>query len=335
MLHYATIPGSMDICILLTGDKDFIPACLRVRQKGVQLAVVSMRYGCNRALDTTQNMKDFDIIYLDQHLANLIVPNGNEVQQERVSAIEIIKAIYGAILGHLGEDYHKDGSRTRRVESRELGRYLKSYRVNRTNLLSEIKSVHGGLRYFVSTYPKFFTVTNSNEMAFWVEIDLSNSSIDSIEAELSRQNAITQSKTDPPDAEDLQKKTVVELKEILRANDLPVSGRKAELIDRLESYFAEETQSRSRNQSRASIDKQVIDLIKDYLQACGGSTGSRNIGRYLSANVINDIPVLAYVKENHGSLASFLVNHAYDYFKCTGIDNPELYRKDGFLITSK
>lgn len=103
MLHYATIPGSMDICILLTGDKDFIPACLRVRQKGVQLAVVSMHRGCNRALNDTPHMKDFDIVFLDHHLTNLVVPNGARKRNDSIHAMDIIKAIYGFILGNNGE----------------------------------------------------------------------------------------------------------------------------------------------------------------------------------------------------------------------------------------
>ena len=52
MLHYATVPNAYDVAILLTGDKDFIPAMRRTRQKGRKVALVSMsrRYGCNKAL---------------------------------------------------------------------------------------------------------------------------------------------------------------------------------------------------------------------------------------------------------------------------------------------
>jgi len=103
MLHYATIPGAMDVCILLTGDKDFIPACLRIRQKGVQMAIVSMKRGCNRALDTTPQMKDFDIIFLDQSISSLIVPKKTMSKRgSSISALEIIKIIYGYLLGEEG-----------------------------------------------------------------------------------------------------------------------------------------------------------------------------------------------------------------------------------------
>ncbi len=33
MLHYATVPGAYDVAILVSGDKDFIPALSRIRQK--------------------------------------------------------------------------------------------------------------------------------------------------------------------------------------------------------------------------------------------------------------------------------------------------------------
>lgn len=338
MLHYATIPGSMDICILLTGDKDFIPACLRVRQKGVQLAVVSMRHGCNRALDTTSRMKDFDIIYLDQHLANLVVPQDKVIQYDKISAIEIIKAIYGFILGPQGKEHlNREGERIRRVESRELGRFLKSYRQNRTNFLNEIKTVHGGLRHFVSAYPKFFAVKSSSEMAFWVGIYVENTSIESIEEELTKQDSVA--KEAKVENANLAEKTVVELKEILRSNGLTVSGKKVELIERLENFFLEQQQQTlsqfTATADVSSLDGRVINVIQDYLKACGGSTGSRDVGRYLSANSINGVSALAYIKENHGSLASFLLNRAFNHFDCTGIDDPKLYKKDGFTIASK
>ena len=341
MLHYATIPGSMDICILLTGDKDFIPACLRVRQKGVQLAVVSMRQGCNRALDTTPQMKDFDIIFLDPLLTNVVVPQDTTIQHDQISAVDIIKAIYGFILGPHGEEYQdNDGVFFRRVESRELGRFLKSFRQNRTNFLNEIKTVHGGLRHFASAYPKFFTITNSNEMAFWVGINLESSSIDDIEEELKKQDSRIKILT--TENEDFHEKTVVELKEMLRSYNLPVSGKKADLIERLKTFHSEQ-QLNDKHDSlhlgnvadRSSLDQKVISIIQDYLKACGGSTGSRDVGRYLSANSVGDRSALSFVKENHGSLASFLLNRATDYFVCTGVDDPTLYKKDGFTIATK
>ena len=173
---------------------------------------------------------------------------------------------------------------------------------------------------------------NGDEMAFWVEVNLEVSNIDDIEAEFYRQQEISKSIGSPNDAPrvDLSQKTVVELRDILRNNNLPVSGRKADLIERLNKFYSEERESVNNPQS---LDENVIDLIKDYLHASGGSTGSRNVGRYLSANKIDGTSALAYLKNSHGSLASFLVHHAADHFMCEGIDDPQLYKKDGFSIT--
>ena len=43
MLHYATVPNAYDVAILLSGDKDFIPALVRTRQKGRKVGIKSSR----------------------------------------------------------------------------------------------------------------------------------------------------------------------------------------------------------------------------------------------------------------------------------------------------
>ena len=43
MLHYATVPNAYDVAVLVSGDRDFIPALVRTRQKGKRVAVCSMR----------------------------------------------------------------------------------------------------------------------------------------------------------------------------------------------------------------------------------------------------------------------------------------------------
>ena len=43
MLHYATIPHALDVAVLVSGDRDFIPALVRTRQKGKRVAIASMR----------------------------------------------------------------------------------------------------------------------------------------------------------------------------------------------------------------------------------------------------------------------------------------------------
>ena len=58
LLHYATIPDAFDVAVVLTGDKDFLPALSRTRQKGRKVALVSMRYGCNQALRDAEGIKE-------------------------------------------------------------------------------------------------------------------------------------------------------------------------------------------------------------------------------------------------------------------------------------
>ena len=41
MMHYAGMDGAYDIAVLLSGDKDFMPALSRVRYRGKQVALCS------------------------------------------------------------------------------------------------------------------------------------------------------------------------------------------------------------------------------------------------------------------------------------------------------
>jgi uncharacterized LabA/DUF88 family protein len=41
MMHYATVPGAYDVAVLVSGDKDFIPALARIRHKGKRVALCS------------------------------------------------------------------------------------------------------------------------------------------------------------------------------------------------------------------------------------------------------------------------------------------------------
>ena len=50
MMHYATVPNAYDVAILVSGDKDFIPALARIRQKGKRVALCSMHNCCSRDL---------------------------------------------------------------------------------------------------------------------------------------------------------------------------------------------------------------------------------------------------------------------------------------------
>ena len=75
MMHYATVPGAFDIAVLVSGDRDFVPALVRTRQKGKRVAVCSMRGSVSYDYeDPAANIKDFGVLWLDDHLDDLVAP---------------------------------------------------------------------------------------------------------------------------------------------------------------------------------------------------------------------------------------------------------------------
>ena len=64
--------------MIVTGDKDFIPALQKTRQKGKRVAICSMRNSCNRALTSPDKIRDFNMIWMDNYFSELIVPKTNE-----------------------------------------------------------------------------------------------------------------------------------------------------------------------------------------------------------------------------------------------------------------
>ena len=68
--------------------QDFVPAMIRTRQKGKQVAIVSMHNGCNRALFESPHIKDYDIIWLDEYLDRLIVPIDEQYDSMSNAGIE-------------------------------------------------------------------------------------------------------------------------------------------------------------------------------------------------------------------------------------------------------
>ena len=149
MLHYATVPNAYDVAILLSGDKDFIPALVRTRQKGRKVGIVSMRTGCNRALFESQHIKDFNVVWIDDFLDKLLVPlPPDEVDsvvesihdRGLLSAFTITKVIYDFV----------HNSPFEKVSSRDIGRYLKGLEITGgTTLLDDVKIGQGGLRRFL------------------------------------------------------------------------------------------------------------------------------------------------------------------------------------------
>jgi len=181
MLHYATVPNAYDVAILLSGDKDFIPALVRTRQKGRKVGIVAMKTGCNRALYESPHIKDFDVVWIDDFLDRLLVPLPPDQVDSRVetvhdrgllSAFTITKVIYDFI----------SKSPFDKVSSRDVGRYLKGVEIkDGTNLLDDVKLGQGGLRRFLQEkMPSVFAVIdrtaeekygrNQNDKSYWISV---------------------------------------------------------------------------------------------------------------------------------------------------------------------
>ena len=73
MLSMATVPEAYDIAVVVTGDKDFMPAMRKTREKGKRVAIASMRNSCNSDLSSPKScIRDFDNIWLEDYLGELI-----------------------------------------------------------------------------------------------------------------------------------------------------------------------------------------------------------------------------------------------------------------------
>eukprot|EP01041_Mallomonas_annulata_P004803 gene4803-9578_t len=92
MLYMATIPDGYDIAVILTGDKDFIPAMQKTRLKGKRVALCSMRNSCNLDLcKSDQHIRDFDVIWLDDYIDDYIIPRDQDAVASDVSDARIVE----------------------------------------------------------------------------------------------------------------------------------------------------------------------------------------------------------------------------------------------------
>jgi len=170
MLHYATVPNAYDVAILLSGDKDFMPALIRTRQKARKVGIVSMKTYCNRALYETHNIADYDIIWLEDYLDRLFLPKEVVRKESNISTFTLMKMVYDFI----------DKSGLPMVSSRDVGRYLKQFKLGDTDLQTEIKYNHRGLHLFTRE-ANIFTITlrsphssrirekaDPNDKSFWI-----------------------------------------------------------------------------------------------------------------------------------------------------------------------
>ena len=174
MLHYATVPNAYDVAILLSGDKDFVPALVRTRQKGKQVCISSMRAGCNRVLYESPHIRDYDIVWLENCLDELIVPISAEERGRRdragyASSFTMMRVVRDFI----------ESAPVEWVSSRDIGRYLKNIDIADSNMLEELKQAHGGLRTFLMEraltlfeveFPDNKAVRGRGEFSFFVRV---------------------------------------------------------------------------------------------------------------------------------------------------------------------
>lgn len=386
MLHYATVPNAYDVAILISGDKDFMPALIRTRQKARKVGIVSKRPDCNRALYQTPNLTDYDVIWFEDYLDRLITPKEGvsiESKMPDLSRFTVIKVLYDYI----------ERSGLPRVSSRDVGRYLKRLKIGRSDIQSEVKRQFRGLHLFVRETELFEIqrLDSKKDKTFWISLksnaeatmlmEARKAQLKPMEKEFFQSYSVKylekrekayefsmveltgmkpsrshhsdpvqqqQMEPPPPTKRDYSHYTVVRLKEYCRDRGLAVSGVKAALIERLQEddelqrqMTAPTTTAKyqalksdvSRLPSSPTIEY-LVDIVKEYIKASGGTASSRDIGRYLNANLsyaareqggLGQTTALSELKGIFGSLAK-CINVYPDIFKRTAaVDNDGNY----------
>lgn len=356
MVHFATVPNAFDVALLLSGDKDFIPAMVRTRQKGKKVGLVSMRRGCNQDLYDTPHVKDFDVVWIEEFLDQLMVP------LENVDKVVQVVHKRGLISSFTSTTVILDfisKSPNGKVSSRDMGVYLKSLKLpDGTTLSDDIKLGEGGLRRFLMRMPKVFEVSdilkNSRDKNYWISrsheqgerqslASIDQTTLSSFEKKFlqdfrsgkigkvgeqsfmytctgvisniretkpERQKALEFQKVD-----DISSWTVVKLKEKCKELNLPVSGTKAVLFDRIVSDKKTRTiESTAKsipvpNDYDVDVSKHIEDLVKYYLLEHGGVANLKSLALFLASNNASSQPAqnaLEEVSQHFGDISVFL-----------------------------
>lgn len=151
MLYMATVPNAYDVAVLITGDKDFIPALQKTRQAAKRCAIASVRNSCNKDLTRHDlHIRDFDLIWLEDHLAGFMV-----AKHSFQLPVHVSDRLRQLVCSHL------QALPGQRSSSREVGRFLQMHNVRQgpddgeTNALVVLKQAHGSLRAFLETHDEF------------------------------------------------------------------------------------------------------------------------------------------------------------------------------------
>ena len=133
MLHYATVPNAFDVAVLVSGDRDFIPALVRTRQKGKRICVCSMRDSASKEYeDPAANVKDFGVLWLDEHLDELVTPIHPSLLNERPAMARFLCSLVDDFL------QSRSGGTARMAELQDhLGQVRASSRASRSVTTSD------------------------------------------------------------------------------------------------------------------------------------------------------------------------------------------------------
>eukprot|EP00607_Mallomonas_marina_P009868 CAMPEP_0182419078 /NCGR_PEP_ID=MMETSP1167-20130531/3472_1 /TAXON_ID=2988 /ORGANISM="Mallomonas Sp, Strain CCMP3275" /LENGTH=524 /DNA_ID=CAMNT_0024593685 /DNA_START=289 /DNA_END=1863 /DNA_ORIENTATION=- len=232
MLYMATVPDGYDIAVIVTGDKDFIPAMQKTRMKGKRVAVCSQRNSCNRDLTNPSNrLKDFDVIWLDDYIDEIIAPMRSDPEGTTGSDDAIVELLRKFLA-------RQDGS----ASSRDVGRYLNSAKMDGhqdTDARTLMRRRYPSLRSFLEKYYEVFDIEEiekkpDGDYFYEYRVILSEEEGEEEEEEEEEERLETQSERERErEGDDVSSRTCEELRAALRESGLSVSGRKEQLIRRL------------------------------------------------------------------------------------------------------
>ena len=145
MMHYATVPNAFDIAVLVSGDRDFIPALVRTRQKGKRVAVCSMRNSASTDYeDPEANIKDFGVLWLDDHLDDLVARIHPSLLNQRPAMARYLRSV---VLEYVANAPGGEATFD------ELGTYLSQIALGEsTSANTYIVHEFGGLQPFVGLF---------------------------------------------------------------------------------------------------------------------------------------------------------------------------------------
>ena len=153
---YSACTNAYDVAVLVTGDKDFVPALQKTRLASKRVALASVRNSCNKDL-TRQDLhiRDFDLIWLEDHLDRLMIAKSATLAGSTTTELRLYDLVVESLKSAEGHT----------ITSRDLGRFLQTQQVTdettgeRDTALSLLKKIHGSIRSFLGEYSNRFKVS--------------------------------------------------------------------------------------------------------------------------------------------------------------------------------